>query len=146
MHGAHGGLRLRADRADGAEIVRALKGARSAVHHLFVEVLGVKVSPVDIERVFDAGIINTVGVFLFLTREDRVEIIRHLKRLAHDDILRRVCVDGKRQALDWNARLCVEIGDVALGVHARVRAAAADELDVPAADLREALFHRLADA
>ena len=40
MHGAHGGLRLRADRADGAEIVRALKGARRAVHHLFVEVLG----------------------------------------------------------------------------------------------------------
>lgn len=48
-------------------------------------------------------------------------------------------VDGKRQALDWNARLGMEIGDVALGVHARVRAAAADELDVPAADLREAL-------
>ena len=135
MHGAHGGLRLRADRADGAEIVRALKGARRAVHHLFVEVLGVKVSPVDIERVFDAGIIDAVGVFLFLTREDRVEILRHLKRFAHDDILRRVRVDGKRQALDRNARLGVEIGDVALGVHARVRSAAADELDVPAADL-----------
>ena len=108
--------------------------------------LGVKVRPIDIERVFDAGIIDTIGVFLFLTREDRVEILRHLKRFAHDDILRRVRVDGKRQALDWNARLGMEIGDVALGVHARVRAAAADELDVPAADLREALFHRLADA
>ena len=119
---------------------------RRALHDGLVEVLGVKVSPVDIERVFDAGIINAVGVFLFLTREDRVEIIRHLKCFAHDDILRRVRIDGKRQALDRNARLGMEIGDVALGVHARVRAAAADELDVPAADLREALFHRLADA
>ena len=124
----------------------ALKGARRAIHHLFIEVLGVKVGPVHIERIFDARIVDAVGVFFFLTREDRVEILRYFKRLAHNAILGRVRVDGKGQALDRDAGIGVEVGNVALGVHARVRAAAADELHIPAADLRKSLFHRLTDA
>ena len=115
--------------------MRALKRPRRRVHHRLVELFGVEVRTVHIKRVLDARIVDAVGVFYFLTREDRVEILRYFKRLAHDDILGRVRVAGKGQALDRDAGIGVEVGNVALGVHARVRAAAADELHIPAADL-----------
>ena len=115
------------------------------VQKSLVQTLRIKIRTVDIKWVLDSGIINAVGIFLFQTGADGIEILRHLQRLADGNILRRVGIDGKGQPLQRDAALRTEIGDVPLRVNAGVRAAAAGEVHRCAGDLLQRLLQRLAD-
>lgn len=63
---AHGGFDIRADRADGGEVVRADEAVRRALHDRLVQMLGVEPCTVDIKRVADAGIIDQVSIMAIM--------------------------------------------------------------------------------
>ena len=118
---------------------------RRPVQEVLVQALGVEVGPVDVEGVLHPGVVDAVGILLFETGADGVEVLRHLQGLADGDVLRRVGVDGEGQALQGDAALRAEVRDVALGVDAGVRPAAARQVDILPRDLAEGLLQRLAD-
>ena len=107
--------------------------------------LGVEPCTVDIKRIADAGIIDQIRIFLFDAGADGVEVLVHLHRVCHDDILRQVRVERIRDAVTRNAGGSAEIGDIDACVNACVRAAAAGHMHRMADDGRRRLFQRLAD-
>ena len=121
----------------------ALEHPGGTIHHRFIQLLGVEIGAVHVERVLDAGVIDTVGVLLFDTGADGVEIVRHLKGGLDGDILRDMGIDGKGQAIQRNAGIGAEIGHVMLGVDTGVGAAAAGQLHRMAADHAETALQRL---
>ena len=115
------------------------------VQKVLIQPFWVKVGPVHVEGIFEAGVVNAVGVFLFDAGADGVEILPHLHRLPDGDVLRGVGVDGVGHPVNGDAALRAEIGHVPLRVDPGVRPSAARQVDRPPADLGDGLLQGLAD-
>ena len=96
-------------------------------------------------RIADAGIVDLIDVFLLDARADGIEVLRRGNGVDHGNVRREAGIDREGHAVDRDRAVGAEIGAVALSVHARVRAAAADNLDRLAADLRERALEGLGD-
>ena len=125
--------------------MRADKAVSRTLHDLLVQMLGIKPRAIDIKRIADAGIIDQIGIFLFDAGADCIEVLMHLHRIRHDNILRQVRVERIRDAVTWNAGRGAEIGDVDACVNACIRAAAAGHMHRMADDIRRGLLQRLRD-
>ena len=112
----------------------ALKGPGRTVHHRLIQPLWVKVGPVDVEGVADAGVEDAVGILLFQAGADGVELLRHVKGPADHNVLRQAGVHRQRDAVGGDGGGGAEVGDVVLGVDPGVGAAAARNLYRVAAD------------
>ena len=97
------------------------------------------------KRIADAGVIDLIDIFLLDARADGVEVLRRGDGVDHGDVRREAGIDRKGHPVDRDRAVGAEIGTVALCVHTRVRAAAADDLDRFAADLRERALQRFGD-
>ncbi|MPN05890.1 hypothetical protein SDC9_153144 [bioreactor metagenome] len=128
MHRAHRSFCFRAHRAHGGEVVGAHKLGRRPGHHVLVQRLGAEPRPVHMKGVADAGIPDAVGVFLLDTGADGVEFIGDGDGAADHNVRRKTGVHRQRQPVAGNGGAGAEIGDIDLGVHPRVGAAAAGEL------------------
>ena len=115
------------------------------VQKFLVQTLGVEICPVDIKRILHPGIVNAVSILLFQAGTDGVEILRHLQRLTDGNVLRRVGVDGKGQALQRNPAFRPEICYVPLRVNAGIRAAAAGKVHRRAGDFFQRPLQRFTD-
>ena len=145
VHRAHGRARLGTNGAHGGKVVRALKGAAGAREPLKIQRLGIKADAVLQKRIADAGVIDLIDIFFLDARADGIEVLRRGDGVDHGDVRREAGIDRKGNPVDRDRAVGAEIGTVALCVHARVRAAAADDLDRFSADLRERALQRFGD-
>ena len=130
-------MRLGADGAHGGKVVCALKGAAGALEPCKVQRLGIKADAVLQKCIADAGIVDLIDVLFLNARADGVEVLRRGDSVDHGDVRREAGIDRERYTVDRDRAIGAEIGTVAPRVHTCVRAAAADDLDRLAADLRE---------
>ena len=103
----------------------AHKLAGRRLHHVFVQVPGVKPCTVDIKRVFQPGIVNLIGVFLPGAGADGVEILVNLKSFCHHDVAGKVGIQRIGQPLHRDGGGRAEIRHVHPRMNTRVRPAAA---------------------
>ena len=98
------------------------------LHHVLVQVPGVKPGTVDIKRILKAGIVNLIGIFLPGAGADGVEILMNGKGLRHHDVTGKVGIQRIGQPLHRDGGGRAEIRHVHPGVDARVRPAAAGHM------------------
>lgn len=91
------------------------------------------------------GIVDLIDVLFLNARADGIEVLRRGDSVDHGDVRREAGIDRERYTVDRDRAIGAEIGTVAPRMHARVRAAAANDLDRLAADLRERALERFGD-
>ena len=89
IDGANGGLGLRAERAHGRKIMRALKGLGSPLHQLDIKARRVKAGSLFQERISDIAVIDFIDVLLFYAGGNGVELVRNLDGIEHRNVVRQ---------------------------------------------------------
>ena len=117
--------------------------ARRRLHHVLVQVPGVKPCTVDIKRILKPGIVNLIGVFLPGAGADGVEILMNLKGFCHHDVAGKVGIQRIGQPLHRDGGGRAEIRHVHPCVYARVRPAATRHMHRMPNHHGGSLFHGL---
>ena len=126
----------------GAEVVRALEDGQGFGEIIGVELAGEVPGAMGEERRQDGGEAEAVGVGLGNGGEAGVEVIGHLFAFNDADFGRELGVEGWNpvEGVHGEAVRCVEVGDLAEGVHAGVGATASVEAKGFLGDGGEGLF------
>ena len=142
MDGADGGFCFRAEAADGGKVMGADEGGCRRGHAPDIERLRIEAGAAVEKRIPQTAVVDAVNVFLLDAGTDGVEILRRLHRGGNGDILRQSAVYRQRHALDGDGAVCAEIGTIAQGMDAGVRASAAGDVNRMLHDLGYGLLQR----
>ena len=112
-------------------------------HDRFVQVLGVEPGPIHKEGVAQPGVVNLVGVLLFLAGTDGVEAVGHLGGLDDHNVVGQTGVHRQRELVQRDAAGGAEVGHIGLGVDPGVGASCAGTLHRVAHRGRQGLLQRL---